>query len=132
MARDQIGVGSCPVDGLSPRLNHYGEATACRADPPTSIPGLVTGIKVHDHCTGQGLPEPLSETEIGPCNYQREGTTFVDSIENYLSTNINLSPAEPETFQVLWFVGAGVAAEKRRKEKLGSSAGTDARKRGRG
>ena len=65
-------------------------------------PGLVTGITVHDHCPGQGLPELLSETEIGLCNYQREGTTFVDSFENYPSTNsyklinTNLSPAEPD------------------------------------
>ena len=85
MARVQLSVGSCPIDGRSPRLSHHGEATACRADPPTSIPGLVTGITVHDHCPGQGLPELLSETEIAPCNYQREGTTFVDLIENYLS-----------------------------------------------
>ena len=81
MARVQMCVGSCLVDGLSPRLNHHGEATACRADPPTSIDntsGLVTGITAHDHCLGQGLPELLSETEIGPNNYQKEGTTFVD------------------------------------------------------
>ena len=32
----------------------------------------------------------------------REGTTFVDSIENYLSKGIQLSPAEPETFQSGW------------------------------
>ena len=39
------------------------------------------GITVHDHCLEQGLPELASETKIGPCNYHREGTTFVDSIE---------------------------------------------------
>ena len=31
--------------------------------------------------------------------YLREGTTFVDSIENYLSKGTHLSPAKPETFQ---------------------------------
>ena len=70
-----------------------------RADPTTSIPGTSPGITAHDHCFKQGLPELASETEIGPCNYQREGTTFVDSIENYLSRGTQLSPAEPETFQ---------------------------------
>ena len=91
--------GSCPVDGPRPRLNHSGEATAfSRADPITSIPGISPGITVHGHCLKQGLPEPASETEIGPCNYHREGTTFVDSIEHYLSRGTHLSPAEPETF----------------------------------
>ena len=101
MVRTQLCVGSCPVDGLSPRLNHPGEATALgRADPPTSIPRTFPGITTQDHCSKQGLPELASETEIGPCNYQREGTTFVDSVENYpVSKGTQLSPAEPETFQ---------------------------------
>ena len=104
MARVQLCVGSCPVDGLSPQLNHHGEATACRADPPTSIPGLATGITVQDHCLGQGLPERTVNSQarprllIGPSNYQREGTTFVDLIENYLFTDTQLSPARAETF----------------------------------
>ena len=77
MACDQISVGSScglsSVDRLSPRLNRQGEATACRADPPTSIPGLVTGITAHDHCLRQDLPELISETEIGP-NMQQLST----------------------------------------------------------
>ena len=58
-------------------------------------------ITVHDHCQEQGLPELASETEIGPCNYQREGTTFVDSIENYLSTvlTLNYLPQERRLFK---------------------------------
>ena len=100
MASVQFSVGSCPVEGLCPRLNHHGEATALsRADPTTSIPGTYPGIIAHDHCLKQGLPEPASETEIGPCNYHREGTTFVDSIEHYLSKGTHLSPADQETFQ---------------------------------
>ena len=74
----------------SKAVNHHGEATAFgRADPTTSIPGTSPGITAHDHCLKQGLPELASETEIGPCNYQREGTTFVDSIENYLYLSIS-------------------------------------------
>ena len=96
MASVQFSVGSCPVEGPCTRLNHHGEATALsRADPTTSIPGTYPGIIAHDHCLKQGLPEPASETEIGPCNYHREGTTFVDSIENYLSKGTHLSPAKP-------------------------------------
>ena len=101
MAFVQMSSGSCPVDGPRPRLNHSGEATVfSRADPITSIPGNSPGITVHGHCLKQGLPEPASETEIGPCNYHREGTTFVDSIENYLSKGTQLSPADQETFQL--------------------------------
>ena len=100
MASVQFSSGSCPVEGLCPRLNHHGEATALsRADPTTSIPGTYPGIIVHDHCLEQGLPELASETKIGPCNYHREGTTFVDSIEHYLSRGTHLSPADQETFQ---------------------------------
>ena len=75
-------------------VNHHGEATAFgRADPTTSIPGTSPGITAHDRCFKQGLPELASETEIGPCNYQREGTTFVDSIENYLSKGTKTYPS---------------------------------------
>ena len=99
MDRVQMSVGSCPVDGPCLRLNRPGEATALsRADPTTLIPGIHPGITTEGHCSKQGLPELASETEIGPCNYQREGTTFVDSIENYLSKGTQLSPANPETF----------------------------------
>ena len=68
---------------------------------PASIPGLATGITTHDHCLGQGLPELTSETEIDPNNYQKEGTTFVDSIENYLSTvlTLNYLPQERRLFK---------------------------------
>ena len=107
--------GFCPDErGLLPcrrtssatiRLNHSGEATVfSRADPITSIPGISPGITVHGHCLEQGLPEPASETEIGPCNYHREGATFVDSIENYLSKGTHLSPAKPETFQAMFYL----------------------------
>ena len=99
MASVQMSSGSCPVEGLSPRLNHHGEATALSRADPTSIPGTFPGITAHGHCSEQGLPELASETEIGPCNYHREGTTFVDSIENYFSKGTHLSPAKPETFQ---------------------------------